>query len=325
MATTDKDERVGEHAGQDIPVGGNMTTLPPPSTDPLCLDSAGSNHVTFQTYNQVFEPPHSKEIDLMHAQKDPSATEEDQMKTPMLAHPPLVNESLASKLGEPVQSYNEQHYKGNGDEDIVISGHPDYIYQKVPQDSLVVDISRTPSSSNVSSTGLSGSTTSQLDTSSTPVSPDSRASAWKDYVSSLDHETNRPVSVPAFQSKPVSRRRDGPDYPKYPDQSFKALQNQQYPRPYQPGEPHHLRTRSSQPSQNQSFSSNDEKPARGYPHIPWGYPHVSSGAKTVGNTPAQSPGLFTPVLSKKIRTGEFDEKRSCTPMLHPAHLQAPKE
>ena len=199
-----------------------------------------------------------------------------------------------------------------------MSRHPDYFTQKAPQESIVADISRTPSSSNVSSAGFSGSTYSQRDMSSTPVSPDSRASTWKDYVPSFNPESNRPVSVPNFQSRPMSRRRDGPDYPIYPDQSFKALQNQHYPPPYQPGELHHLRTRSSTPSQNPSVSSIDEASGRGYPPVP-------SGAKTVGNTPAQSPGLFTPVLSKKHWTGEPDETRSGTPMLHPAHLQPPKE
>ena len=293
-----------------------MPTMPTPSTDPSTLDSAGPNHVTFQPFNLLLEPRHLN---------DPPATEEDQMQTPMLEHPPLINESQAPTLGEPVQNYNQQHYKGNGEEDIDISGHPDYFTQKVPQDSLFADISRTSSSSNVSSTGLSGfmptqldTAATQLDTSSRPVSPVSRAYAWREYVPSFIPENNRPVSVPSFRSKALSRRRDGPDYPKYPDQSFMALQNEHYSLPRRPGEHHHLRTRSSHPSQNQSFSSSDETSVRGYPYNP-------SGAKTVGNTPAQSPGLFTTGLSRKDRAGESDEKRSGTPMLHPAHLQAPKE
>lgn len=317
MATTDKEERVGENAGQDIPVGGNMPIMHSPTTDPLHLDGAGSNHVTFETYNQLLEPPHLKQGDLIHAQHDSPATEEDQMKTPILEHPPLVIESLASKLGEPVQSYNQQNYKGNGEEEI--SGHPDYFIQSAPQDSSVAGISRTSSSSNVSSTGLSGFMNNQLDTAPTPVSPSSRAGTWKDYVPSFNPERDRPVSVPNFRSKPLSQRRDGPEYPKYPDQSFKALQDQHYSSSYRrPIEPHHSRTRSSHPSQAQSYSSSDETTARGHSHN-------SSGAKTVGNTPAQSPGLFTPVLSQKHWTGESDENRSGTPVLHPAHLQMPKE
>ena len=298
-----------------------MPVTAPPSTNPLSLDGVRSNHNTYdtcKTYGAAFEPAHSEEIDSMYPKNGLPAMEEDSMMTPKLEQPPLVIESLASKLSEPAQDKYQQLCLGNRDEDIRTSRQPDYFTHRAPQESVVADISRTPSSSNVSSNGLSGSTNSQHDTSSTPVSPDSRASVWKDYIPSFNPESNRPVSVPNFQSKPLSRRRDGPDYPNYPDQSFKALQDQQYPPPYQPGEPHHLRTRSSQPYQNPSFSSRDETSARGYPPVP-------SGAKTVGNTPAQSPGLFAPILSKKHRTGESDETRSDTPMLHPAHLQAPKE
>ena len=291
--------------------------MPPPATDSFHLDSAGPNQVAFQTDNHLLEPPHLKEVDLLHAQNDPLATEEDQMKTPMLEHPPLVIDSLASKLGEPVQSYNQQNYKGNREGEIF--GHPDYFMQSVPKDSSLADISRTSSSSNVSSTGLSAVLNNQLDTAPTPVSPRSRAGTWKDYVPSFNPEKDRPVSVPNLRSKPLSQRRDGPDYPKYPDQSFKALQNQHdFSRHRRPVEPHHLRTRSSQPSQHQSYSSSDDTTTRAYSHN-------SSGAKTVGNTPAQSPGLFAPVFSQNNWTGESDENRSGTPMLHPAHLQMPKE
>lgn len=295
-----------------------MPITPPPSTDPLCLNTAGSTYATFQKYDQAPEAPLLEGTHLMHETKISRAIEEDQLRTPKLEYPPLVINSIASKLAKPAQSDDQQQFSWNGEQNVLMPGHPDYFTQKSPQESFAADISRTPSSSNVSSTGLSGSTNSHLDTSSTPVSPDSRASTWKDYMPSFNSESVRPVSVPNFQSKPLSRRRDGPEYPNYPDQSFKALQNQHYPPPYQPGEPHHLRTRSFQPSQNLSFSSSDETPAQGNPQVP-------SGAKTVGNTPAQSPGLFTPMLSKKHWTGEPEQPRSGTPMLHPAHLQAPKE
>ena len=318
MATADQEAESGKYT---IPVGREMPVTAPLSRNPSSLDSVGSNHNAYdtcKTYGAAFEPAHSEGIDSMHPKNGLPAMEEDSMMTPKLEQPPLVIESLASKLSEPAQDKYKQLCLGDGDEDIRTSRHPDYFTHRVPQESVVADISRTPSSSNVSLNGLTSSTNSQHDTSSTPVSPDSRASVWKDYIPSFNPESNRPVSVPNFQSKPLSRRRDGPDYPNYPDQSFRALQDQHYPPPYQSGEPHHLRTRSSQPYQNPSFSSSDETSARGYPPVP-------SGAKTVGNTPAQSPGLFAPILSKKHWTGEPDETRSATPMLHPAHLQAPKE
>ena len=317
MATTDQEERAVKNAGQGLPVREYMPVTASLTTNSLNLVDVGSIHIspdTCESHGQANEPAHPKRINLVDLAYDAPAIEEDSMKTPKLERPSLVMESLASKLSDPVQDSDELQCQ----EDTTSPRQPDYFTQKGLQDSVAADISRTPSSSNVSSTGLSGSTNSQLDTSSTPVSPDSRASTWKDYMPSFNPESNRPVSVPNFQSKPMSRRREGPEYPNYPDQSFKALQNQQYPPPYRPSEPHHLRTRSSQPIHNLSFSSSDEAPARGYPAVP-------SGAKTVGNTPAQSPGLFTPMLPKRHWITESDEARSNTPLLHPAHLQEPKE
>ena len=304
-------------AGQGLPVREDMPVTASLTTKPLNLDDVGSIHNSpdnCESHGQANEPAHPKRINLVDLAYDAPAIEEDSMRTPKLEQPGLVMESLASKLSDPVQVRDELQCQ----EDTTSPRQPDYFTQKGLQDSVAADISRTPSSSNVSSTGLSGSTNSQLDTSSTPVSPDSRTSTWKDYMPSFNPESNRPVSVPNFQSKPMSRRREGPEYPNYPDQSFKALQNQQYPPPYRPSEPHHLRTRSSQPIHSLSFSPSDEAPARGYPAIP-------SGAKTVGNTPAQSPGLFTPMLPKRHWATESDEARSNTHLLHPAHLQEPKE
>ena len=121
----------------------------------------------------------------------------------------------------------------------------------------------------------------------------------------------RPTSVPNLNTKSTSgrRRREGPDYPVYPDQSFAALHSQQHPRPYQP---HPLRTRSSHSSQNSSYSSISSRQSRDFP--------MPSGSKTMGNTPAQSPGLFSPTLPR----GRSDEVTR-TPTLHPSHLQTPTE
>lgn len=120
----------------------------------------------------------------------------------------------------------------------------------------------------------------------------------------------RPTSVPNLNTNPASkRRRDGLDYPVYPDQSFAALQSQQHARPYQP---HPLRTRSSHSSHNSSYSSISSRQSRDF--------MMQSGAKTMGNTPAQSPGLFSPTLPR----GRPDDATR-TPTLHPSHLQTPTE
>ena len=132
--------------------------------------------------------------------------------------------------------------------------------------------------------------------------------------------STRPTSVPNFKSKPTSRgRREGPLYPNYPDQSFAALQSQYYPPPYQP---HALRTRSSQSSHHSSYSSDSSNQPRELPTM-------QSGARTVGNTPAQSPGLFSPLAPRsRPATQDLDDSSHRTPALHPAHalhLQTPIE
>lgn len=130
----------------------------------------------------------------------------------------------------------------------------------------------------------------------------------------------RPTSVPNFKSKSSSRgRREGPSYPNYPDQSFAALQSQYYPSTHQPQA---LRTRSSQSSHYTSYSSDSSIQPRELPTM-------QSGAKTVGNTPAQSPGLFSPLIPRsKPISQDSDESTHRTPALHPAHalhLQTPIE
>ena len=114
--------------------------------------------------------------------------------------------------------------------------------------------------------------------------------------------------------QPASQlRRDGPHYP---SQSFATLQSQYYPPSYKP---HPLRTRSSHPSQNTSYSSASSPQSRDRAPI-------VTGARTAGNTPAQSPGLFSSSTSKYRMAGEHEEdSQYSTPLLHPSHLAAPKE
>ncbi|KAL4821654.1 kinase-like domain-containing protein [Aspergillus spinulosporus] len=94
------------------------------------------------------------------------------------------------------------------------------------------------------------------------------------------------------------------EYPVYPDQSYAVLQSQIHPT-YQPP---FLRSRSS------------------YPVDTVHKPTHSRGARTAGNTPISSPGLFsvrTPGLTSS--PGSDGEDRSGTSFLHPSHLQPPKE
>lgn len=126
-----------------------------------------------------------------------------------------------------------------------------------------------------------------------------------------DTETPRPTSVPINPSEGRSR-----DRPNYPNQSFAALQAQHIP-PHHP-RPRPLRTRSSHPSQHQSYSADDSKRSRDFSFVP-------AVAKTADNTPAQSPGLFSPTFSPNRFAGEHEDGQYNTPLLHPSHMQAPKE
>lgn len=247
------------------------------------------------------------------------AIAEDQTKTPKSEYPafiPITAIPASSKAGSsPLPSLSPEPSN-----DIVSSN--DYFASRDPQGSHVTVLAQ-KSSSLTSVPSVDGGSASR--DSSTPASPDNRLTSWKDFSaqhnvgSTFRSGSTRPTSVPNFQTKPTSRRREGPGYPNYPDQSFRALQDQHYPPPYQPGSPHQLRTRSSHSSQNVSFLTGNVQPMSDTPPIP-------SGAKTVGNTPAQSPGLFSPTVPvKKQWPGDSDDGRSGTPMLHPTHHKPPKE
>ena len=110
----------------------------------------------------------------------------------------------------------------------------------------------------------------------------------------------------------VNLRKDGPHYP---DQSFAALQSQYYPPLYQP---HPLRTRRSNPSQGSLYSFTSSTNSRDRASM-------VSGTRTAGNTPAQSPGLFVSAAKYGNTGDDGREVEYSTSMLHPSHLQAPKE
>lgn len=124
-------------------------------------------------------------------------------------------------------------------------------------------------------------------------------------------ETTRPTSVPNFQSISLSRRRDGQNHPQYPNQAFSALQQTAQ---------HHsgFRARGSSPRQSQQYPASTSSSTSDLPHLP-------PGSKTVGNTPAQSPSLFSPLFTAKKATPEGEDGHYSAPMLHNLHHQAPKE
>ncbi|KAL9120523.1 MAG: hypothetical protein Q9187_002919 [Circinaria calcarea] len=128
-------------------------------------------------------------------------------------------------------------------------------------------------------------------------------------------KTASPISsgpISSLQAK-TQQRQEGP---RYPDQSFAALQTQYHPPPYQP---HPSPSRDSQTSAGPSYSSGSAMKSRDRSS-------KDSGARTTGHTPAHSPGLFVAAYPKDNATDDDTaETHYSIPLLHPTHLQAPKE
>lgn len=133
-----------------------------------------------------------------------------------------------------------------------------------------------------------------------------RESSHMTAESSDSAATLRPISTSAALH--------GRPRPAYPNQSFSALQGFQYPHRNHPPT---LRQRSSHPSQILTFSS-----AIASLH--------QSGSRTVGNSPAVTPGngLFTPAVAPPAHEDWESPDTPGTyasPFLHFTHRQAPKE
>ncbi|KAF2256268.1 kinase-like protein [Trematosphaeria pertusa] len=134
-------------------------------------------------------------------------------------------------------------------------------------------------------------------------------------ASTASASTVRPTSVEPFHTFLYSRQRDGPVYP---NQSYAALQSQQYPNSHGPPI---LRTRSSHPTHGHSVSniSNFSHANEHHHNI------MESGSRTVGNSPASSPGLFSPATPPLRHTQQSEDNLYSGPWLHHTHRQPPKE
>ncbi|KAL6158651.1 hypothetical protein ACJBU6_02756 [Exserohilum turcicum] len=138
-------------------------------------------------------------------------------------------------------------------------------------------------------------------------------------VSTASNVTVRANSVdPIYPYAAPPRQRDGPVYP---NQSYAALHLQKYPQPYVPPI---VRSRSSHPS-HATANSLSSLGAFGL-----SYDHyrdiMDSGPRTVGNSPVNTPGLFSPTNRRMSQdTQATDDGTYSTPWLHHTHRQAPKE
>lgn len=124
-------------------------------------------------------------------------------------------------------------------------------------------------------------------------------------------------SDPIHSSTPPSRQRDGPHYP---NQSYAALQTQQHSAPHPP---HILRAKSSHPAHHSGYSvSHISTFGLAGDHF---RDIMESGSRTAGNSPASSPGLFSPTTPPLRHSQQSDDNLYASPWLHYTHRQAPKE
>lgn len=320
MSSTNNDPAREEGEGDRSVTDGISPRVPRPvAARVLDLDRAG---ITVG-FSELHEQPEKHE-DWSRPTESVLPPEHDQIGTPI-----SDLSSLRSIVHTPAVSWTPEDLSSLPPDRLVHDATPDdpfphrrgdYFSTAVLQNRNVIDLTRAESTSTLSSTSDDGLIPSRRNSTSAPQSPERRPPVARDFSAhtvlgpTSNPQPPRPTSVPNLTKSTGRRRRDG-EYPNYPDQSFVALQSQHYPPPYRP---HRLRTRSSNPSQGSSYSSGTSRSRDGT--------NMPPGAKTTGNTPAQSPGLFTPTISRSKNLGdESEESHYSTPLLHPTHLQAPKE
>ncbi|KAL5382262.1 hypothetical protein DPSP01_006657 [Paraphaeosphaeria sporulosa] len=136
-------------------------------------------------------------------------------------------------------------------------------------------------------------------------------------ASTASAATVRANSVDASHAYLPPEPRDGPVYP---NQSYAALQLQQHPNQT----PYILRAKSSQPSHHSGYSMSHIS-TFGLPGEHYRGGLMDTGSRTVGNSPASSPGLFSPNEPRLRHNEQSDDNLYSGPWLHYTHRQAPKE
>ena len=308
MAAPSGETSIGEHASKESPLAGRMPIIPPLSAN---LERPNAKH--------------AGDVDLIPEGQSQTIEPEDVKKvSPSTNEYHMPNSGAPSPAAATMSAGEQKEPRAQSKVADVGTSKPegsDYFAPKTPESSNVTDFAHktVPTSSAPSQEYSSAS---KPNYSLTGNSLEENGSSWRDLSTetainrSFSPGSTRPTSVPNFQS----RRREGADYPTYPNQSFAALHNQIYPPIYSPSLQYTARTASSNPPHTFSASTTDVQT------VNKDNPHSNSGSKTVGNTPAQSPSLFTPAFANRAKwAGGSDDGRSNTPMLHPTHQKAPKE
>ena len=111
-----------------------------------------------------------------------------------------------------------------------------------------------------------------------------------------------PTSVPLAQGPDPSRLNQGQEK----ESSFNQSHTQR------------IRTRTSSPRQTRYYPTSNTSSTSDLGNL-------HAGAKTVGNTPTQSPYLLSPTFAAKKPGTDSDDGHYTTPLLNPTHMKEPKE
>ena len=251
-----------------------------------------------------------EEIKSYVGSSDALSAQEDKLKTPSVQAPSPAETTMSSLLSGSVQETKETAASPHESKDDFLG-----------QDTQVKKPFAETTSSSHAEPYPGTLTTSQLNTPQEHQIHSELADAVENdhaldlpVLAKTTTENVGPTSAPGSQTTALSQQPDTQDYPPDLREPFALLPNN--PNPL--NQPQPIRTRTSsprlpfhQPSSTASSMSD--------------LVQHQTGAKTVGNTPAQSPGLLSPTLTAKRPTTDSEEGHYTTPMLHPAHLQAPKE
>ncbi|KAF2178133.1 kinase-like protein [Zopfia rhizophila CBS 207.26] len=299
-----------------------------------CLEQPGRNSpssaVCYMNIGEVQEPAGQNSDRPNTMESEPGHNEEESAEGPRSSAARADSESDStprSEVPSVLDASTLDPHQSLNTEPGYFSPQPLRLY------STKLSASATNSANPSPTTSLNASTTSVHDPHppisghteqpSTPTEHQDRPSVQRDLesTSTTSASTVRALSTDPIQqfTLPSQRQRDGPHYP---NQSYAALHSQHYPTSYTP---HLIRARSSHPAHYSSHSA---------AHIStFGLSHehqhniMDSGSRTVGNSPASSPGLFSPTTPPLRHTQQTPDDQGFypSPYLHHTQRQVPKE
>ena len=291
-----------EHAGVESGAGGRQehTNLSGGRTEPLMF--VGVSETDFAASKvDTFRPTETSDITKNQQYRiSPEVTGLSNSLAPSLTHTPAA-------LCQSEQDYQPQRY-----------GHPsnepdNQFTSRLEEGVESGDLARISSTSSTASTV--GAWNEENENDHTMTGLDRRSRTPPD----LSAQTVIGPTSDSYNSPPTSqaiakRGRVGQSRPTYPNQSFSALQFSHYLPPTQ-----------IQPGRNRSSHSTHMSQSSGNLATVKDFDSTLPIAKTAGNTPIQSPRLFSPTASPRPAYEEDEETHHGTPLLHATHLQAPKE